>query len=338
MVEITTKCYLNCKFCSGQAGKPKKEEMDFKEIDKIAKYVEKNPIEKLEITGGEPLIKEELTLYALQKIAKYSNRSSIYSSGTIKDGNSYSKIPKSLINRLISTGLTEFVFNLQSDDSSTHDSLTGSNGSFVRVMDSIRNTVDCNVKTGVHFIPNEYNKYQFESVVKLLNDINVSYVKVLRFIPTGRGRKIEDFHLSSKEFRDIIIRAQSLNTELEDIEIKVGFPAKFWLHEENLKCTAAEDHFVISSDGFIFPCIGFRGFDRKLRELLIPDKTLFEMNLEDLIELIQDKFFNNKITSLPIECCQCVSLESCNGGCIAQRILNNSKIPKPDPLCPLHLD
>lgn len=53
---------------------------------------------------------------------------------------------------------------------------------------------------------------------------------------------------------------------------------------------------------------------------------------------MQKKFFNNKTTSLPFECSQCESLESCNGGCIAQRIVNSTKIPKPDPLCPFHLD
>ncbi len=338
MVEITTKCYLKCRFCSAQAGKPKKKEISFKEIDKIAEYLKKNPIEKLEITGGEPLIKEELTLYTLKKIAKYSNRSSIYSSGTIFNENSYSEIKKSLINKLINAGLTEFVFNLQGDNSDTHDNLTGLNSTFVRVMDSIRNAVDCNVKTGVHFIPNRFNKDQFKSIVQLLDSVNASYIKLMRFLPTGRGKEITDFSLSYKDFKEQVIIAKALNVEFKEIEIKVGYPAKFWLHENNLKCTAATDHFVISSDGHIFPCIGFRGFDRKLKYLLIPDITLFESNLEDLIELMRNKFFNSEKTSLPIECSQCMSLESCNGGCIAQRILNSPKISKPDPLCPLHMD
>ena len=58
--QITTKCNLNCKYCLSSSGKEGNYGLNTKEAKKIIKDLGKTGINRLDFTGGEPLVREDI--------------------------------------------------------------------------------------------------------------------------------------------------------------------------------------------------------------------------------------------------------------------------------------
>lgn len=335
MVEITKSCNLNCLFCSSDAGPPLNLELGSPELEKVSKYVSDLAVEKLEITGGEPFNRQEKVITLLKGVNSLNTRISVYSSGSLTGENGFESLSTEKIFFMASKGVNEFVFNLQGVNEKTHDFLAGTEGSYQRTIESLKNCDSAEMKAGIHFVPTKSNLNQFTELIDMASKMGVAYVKLMRFIPSGRGKNVTDLALEPIDFRKIVKKVKSLNKKSYKTKVKIGFPADFWERDEEQHCSAGQDHFMISADGRIFPCVGFSGLPSELIEPIIPKESLFDNDLESLVNQMQSilaKHANTNETNC-VESCERSKL--CQGGCLAQRLLHYGRLDHyPDHLCP----
>ena len=72
-ISVTDRCNLRCLYCMPECGiihKPQEEILSFEEIIKVAQAGVKSGIDKIRLTGGEPLVRKNLAslVYSLNKI------------------------------------------------------------------------------------------------------------------------------------------------------------------------------------------------------------------------------------------------------------------------------
>lgn len=78
--QITTKCNLNCKYCLSDSGLEGKYGLDTKEAIKIINQLGELGINRLDFTGGEPLIRKDLD--KLIQCSKYNHINTIVTTNT----------------------------------------------------------------------------------------------------------------------------------------------------------------------------------------------------------------------------------------------------------------
>jgi len=81
-ISITQKCNLKCFFCHREGEIASKNEMTTEEIGKIAKIACELGMKKIKLTGGEPLLREDLPKI-VREITQYSDEVSLTTNGVL---------------------------------------------------------------------------------------------------------------------------------------------------------------------------------------------------------------------------------------------------------------
>ena len=86
-ISLTEKCNLRCTYCmpaEGVALSPRKELMTASEIYEIAKVFVANGVDKIRLTGGEPLVRKDF-VEILKKLSTLGVKLSITTNGILVD-------------------------------------------------------------------------------------------------------------------------------------------------------------------------------------------------------------------------------------------------------------
>lgn len=97
-LSVTYKCNLNCFYCHGEGQEKKGSEMSPEEIEIICKVANASGISKVKLTGGEPLLREDIA-EIVAATAKYMHEVSITTNG-ILFGRYVEKLKESGLNRV----------------------------------------------------------------------------------------------------------------------------------------------------------------------------------------------------------------------------------------------
>ncbi len=81
-ISITQQCNLNCFYCHHEGERENNGHMKPSEIERIAQIASKVGIEKLKITGGEPLLRKDV-VEIVKRTAKYMNEVSMTTNGVL---------------------------------------------------------------------------------------------------------------------------------------------------------------------------------------------------------------------------------------------------------------
>ncbi|MFN4226685.1 MAG: GTP 3',8-cyclase MoaA [Candidatus Ratteibacteria bacterium] len=169
-VAITDKCNFNCVYCSRKFNKvDRKEVLSYEEIFEIVRILSQIGVEKIKITGGEPLIRKNLS-FLIKKISEIKQ---------IKDisltTNGFYLSEK--IDELINSGLKRINISLDTLDKNKFKFITGFDY-FDRVIDGIKKAKDkfSNVKLNVVLM-----KINFEEIFDFV-EFSKENGLILRFI------------------------------------------------------------------------------------------------------------------------------------------------------------
>lgn len=153
---ITTRCNCSCSMC----GIPKMEKyaIPFQEAKKILDECFKNGVLSISLTGGEPLLHQEL-----REIASYAREKGMFvhiaSNGTMPD------------RFKLLRGLIDLVgFSLDSHIPDEHDKNRGRRDCFNEVLRSIKVCHDLGIKTVVNTPPNQMIKDRVEEYIDYVNN------------------------------------------------------------------------------------------------------------------------------------------------------------------------
>lgn len=256
--EIIKACPNQCLFCSS-CSSPNANEIISLELYKktIDRFMELGVIEELSISGGEPLLHPNII-----EIINYAKNLGIkvilYTSGICKMvNNNYSGIPREIIDILKAIGLDKIVFDLQTINEDNYNYLMGTKNFLPYVLQSIARVTVVGIPAEIHFIPLKTNQNDLKDILEIA-ELGIERVRLLRFIPQGRGlENANDLMLSNEEISNFIANIHNYNFK---IDIREGVHL---LEEDTHKCTAGLGKFVIRYDGKLLPCPAFKDCDEE---------------------------------------------------------------------------
>ncbi len=114
-ISITTDCELNCFYCHEEGQKDSGRVMDVIEIERIARIAKEMNIEKIKLTGGEPLVRPEIT-EIIKSISNYMKDTSLTTNGV--------KL-KELASEMSKSGLDRLNISLDSLNPENYHEITG---------------------------------------------------------------------------------------------------------------------------------------------------------------------------------------------------------------------
>ena len=279
--EIIQKCPNNCIFCSSNSNFQKNDIIDFPTIKRTIDFFMANGgVKEISLSGGEPLLHPNI-----MQIISYCHSldiyTTLYTSGIVENlntehsGNKYfqkildrlnnrkfSEISLNILQQLEQAGLDKIVFDMQASEVDEYNLLMGTKDNFTSLLQSMLNVTKFNFKTSIHFVPNRVNINQFRDVVELAELAGVNEVRLLKFVPQGRGRENKEvLQLSNEELFMFIRDCEDIETK--NTKLKIGIPLQ---QQNSHKCTAGFDKIDIRFDGQVLPCPAFKDTSKEYLE------------------------------------------------------------------------
>ena len=304
-IELTNKCFRNCKHCSSSATHNINhlKELNFEDVSKVIKEAKIMGAETIVFTGGEPLLYDRIP-ELVELTSKLKMKSTIYTFAfrTNETLNKY--------RNLIDLGLNKIVYSIADSLSSEEDKSVYEK---VEFFDKVfKNN---NAKLGFHYTVTKDSFARLEDIIAetLASFKNKQYfdkISLLRFVPHGKGTTNMD--LSKEEL--VAIKRLYLNSKYKD-RIRLGTPWNI-LGIKNTPCTIADEVMVIGFDGIAYPCDSIKYFTKLGISGNIKDNSLMEMYNSDYFRDIRQFKFDNS-------CSNCSQYSICKNACIGQKIIAN---------------
>ena len=212
--QITTKCNLNCKYCISSSGLDGTYGLSTEEAMKIINHLGKLGINRLDFTGGEPLIRKDLG--KLIECSKVNNINTIVTTNTVLLNDENIEWLKSADLVQVSIDGPKGIHNDQ------RQAIV-----FDRTIENIKKLKDAGCKIRLNSFIFNSNKQYVETLMDLSRDLELFSHLFIIFSPQGRGRehleevipndeveKIKEIILERKEKENRNIRLYDYNEYL----------------------------------------------------------------------------------------------------------------------------
>jgi MoaA/NifB/PqqE/SkfB family radical SAM enzyme len=220
--------------------------IDYLSTDKCVKiikeYVEMSG-NKITITGGEPILRGfDFFKQILSEVRDTDTELLLYTSGY--------GISENLLKLFSLYDELKICISIEGD-SKIHDLITGINGSYLNVINSLKLFKKYDIKTRINFTPMKINYNYLNHIYSILNEFNINELKIFKFIPQGRGFKNKNILELSPNEEELLTEKILGYKHLYHIDIGGLIKGVNDLCEMNKKI-------VITDEGNIIPCFGLR--------------------------------------------------------------------------------
>ncbi|GAB4179713.1 MAG: radical SAM protein [Calditrichia bacterium] len=287
-VEVNTACMLNCEMCYiREHEKELPLEIVLTLLDDI-----KDCHVRLEILGGEPLIRrdlEEMIRYA--KFKSHVPLISIYTNGL--------EATKERSSGLKAAGLDVAIVTLISHEKDVHDAFTGMKGSWDRTVENIVNLREAGITT---YTFTAVHRKNYRDVRKIYNFVKNQLMVDPLFYQYIPQRKNDPLLIDSHDW-DKIKHWVLVEKNPEHAE----FVRKFYMLTGNA-CSGGNFVFTVKADGSVQPCP------------FLTEIPLGNIYQESIWKIYKHRFRSGELKnfkSLPPECTDCGYKSVCFGGCRA---------------------
>jgi radical SAM protein with 4Fe4S-binding SPASM domain len=273
-------------------------------LDLLAKALDETVCHHVTITGGEPLLRSDLT-QILEFLNKRHVQTTIISNGRLLDE------PAAI--SLVQGGVGLFELPLLSHRREVHDELSGAPGAWDAVLSAMANIRLQHGQVVAAFVATRKNIEHLHETIRLAFAFGVRGVMFNRFNPGGRGREL---------LEELLPTAEQVRTALAAAEcaaVEFGIP---------VSCSIPIQPCLI--DISRFPHLGFgfcaAGSERvyytldplgNLRPCNHTDTVLGNLFEESFASLIAPERMTAFTQAIPYLCSECTRRLECQGGCKA---------------------
>lgn len=207
LIQLTTKCNMACKHCFVSA---EKEGMEIN-FDKILEIVKKLNVERVTLTGGEPLLYSRL--YDTVKILRENDmKVTICTNGL--------KFNEELIKKYSELGIKVNV-SLDSIVKEAYEKFRGKKHSFEIVLNNIKTLKKYNMLKGILVTPNIFSSIDdYVNLILEMEKIGAEYVLFNPLAEMGRGKNNSQYGVSKEFLLELKLKVLKLNFKIEVVLIK----------------------------------------------------------------------------------------------------------------------
>lgn len=142
-----------------------------------------------------------------------------------------------------------------------HNQITQTKNSFAITLDAIGKSIILGIPTDIHFVPTKVNYEDLPDVVELSHVLGIQNIRVLRFVPHGRGGDYASDLLPSVNDYRAFAQLVAITRRKYPGLIHIGAAFSALIPGVSNACSAATGKIVVTADGFVAPCDGFKNFD-----------------------------------------------------------------------------
>ncbi|WP_143316380.1 GTP 3',8-cyclase MoaA [Clostridium sp. HBUAS56017] len=290
-ISITDRCNLRCVYCMPEEKiecLSDNEVLSYEEIIYLCEVFSKLGISKVKITGGEPLVRNDLS-YLIKNIKEIDNINNVTltTNGILLEEQ---------IDSLVRSGLDAVNISIDTLDEFTYKNITriGDIKKVIRGIDKALEYENLLVKLNCVMI-NEINDKQILELVEMIRNKDLS-IRFIELMPIGVGKQrkgvseneirkvIEKKFGKLNQFNESLGNGPSCYYSLDKFKGKIGFISAV-SHKFCDKCNRIR----LTSSGFLKTCLQYdKGID--LKKLISEGKSQ-----EELIESIKNAIYNKPI-------------------------------------------
>lgn len=349
----TMRCNLKCSFC--YTSSPIKQQIDFDELtireyEKLIKDLYNNGVRVFDMSGGEPLFREDLMEICTIINSYDDTRIYITSNGT--------QIERK---RIMMPELLEKIdrinISLDSIYPEIHDELRGVKKTHEKAMTGIEILCSINPKkVGINFVLNAMNFNELPEMVDLCIKSNIAELAVL-FPKDVAANKLVNFYPSYDEYKEILIKLVEQLRSMQDLErlfsVWMLLPAylfnlivelekdytysslsnpKLTLEVDPFKgCQAYHDFIAVTVNGDIVGCPFMTNLPCfKVGNVREVDMDILVNKCDEMHKKIKQR---GKTLRKTEECSNCNTAYLCQGGCPAMSVNYYGEMSSKDLIC-----
>lgn len=323
-IEITNHCLQRCIHCSSNADCNRYAEISFANIQDTVQRLLPMGLQSVVLSGGEPFLHPDF--FAIVEFLRSKGlRYSLYTCGVVCGPQGFASIADKVFDRIKDESLDKVIFSLHAGTQETQARISGFSSSFPSVLASIRAAKKSGIEVEIHVVPMSANYAELEQVLEIADELGVSKVSFLRFVPQGRGT--EQLRLNREQFLGLQQLYRKYQNGYKGVKIRFGTPFNCITYRGG-HCTAGVNKVLINAYGEILPCEAFKYLHGQR-------PTICQ---QDIGEVWQNDQLLNELRAIHVDsvsiCDACPYKDGCQGGCPGQRKHLNGDFRKgPDPSC-----
>jgi len=339
--EVTRRCNLSCVHCRASAiNEFDKEELSIDEafslIDEIAKVSKPTLI----LTGGEPLLRQDIFKIASYGVAK-GFIVVMAPNGTL--------INKEVARKIKDSGIKRISISIDGANAKTHDEVRQVRGAFESALQGIRYAKEAGIEFQINATISKQNYTQIDDIINLSTKLGAVACHLFFVVPTGRAKEMASEELVGVEYEKVLrhiyeeskkasikiraicaphyfriiqqSKAKALHSRSEALEYKpLGLSKSLDVLSKG--CLAGTSFCFISYKGDVFPC----GY------LKVSCGNIRKQNFKDIWENSQVFMNIRDFSKYKGKCGRCEYLNVC-GGCRARAYARTQDYLAEEPNC-----
>jgi len=327
-IKVTNKCNLKCPYCYADSKKEENNnfELTIIEIEKIFEEVSQMGLEKIVITGGEPLLRKDIV--DILKIAKKYAQVQLLTNGTVFN--------EEVLNEVVKY-VDIIQFSIDSPNDIEHNAIRGKD-TFSKTLNTVKYIRELGFKNIVFATtPTPSNNVDLERMVDFSIENGARRLHVNRYVPLGRANNDDYAKFNIEEFYrradDAYTYVSGLyGTAIKDkksldfsIDISGDFVNSVYSIGKKYSCGLNKSIMSVDSNGDIYLCQAIHSDKLKIGNIR-------EKNMKSILENSNTCYGCFSVDNLN-KCNECDVKYWCGGGCRALAYAVNKDIFAQDPHC-----
>jgi len=253
--EITSKCDLECSFCSACLSEYGRDDLTTNQILKVILRLANEKILSLFITGGEPFQRSDLP-QIISKCTKHRIKITLSTNGL--------HVYREAAQRMFDAGLDEIQLSLHGMHN-THDTIVGLQGAFERASEGLKNLIDAGICVSVASVGMKCNQNELPTLARTVAGCGAKYFRLLRLMP--HSQEMLANQINAPDMIRLAEQLTSVQDEYEGFTVRIHTAPgledeRFWTSQEHKlvhplchTCTAGKLSMGILSNGDCVPCL-----------------------------------------------------------------------------------
>ena len=298
-LELTDWCPSECLHCSSVSGpsctNSLPRELSLRLVDEAGQL----GAAKVSLGGGEPTA-SDIFFPVARRVLESGMLLEVFTCGLSKTTKGITSLPTTIIENCAGLKDIKFIFSFHGATAHTHDYITQTPRSYNCLFTSLKDCLRTGIECEMNFVPLRVNIHEFTHLVKLAQDLQITRISVLRFVPQGRGAlNLKELELCPEEEDLFVNELLRLRTQ-SSVDIRTGSPFNGIVPGNKVPCRAGFGKLVVQSDGNVLPCEVFKHHKRCQWGLSVHNMTLSQIVESPQVSDLHDRLQYTNCLECPV--------------------------------------